>query len=187
MTNPEYKGIIESLLFVWGDPMEISTIAQVLELPKKEIQGLLAEMRQEFREQGRGLELKQFGEEYQLTTRQECRPFLERLVGEKKAQRLTSSSMETLAIIAYKQPVTRMQIEDIRGVKSSSSVDTLLEKGMIEEAGRLDQIGKPILYRTSTKFLERFGLESLDQLPSHHQILEKLNQLKQEDVDGNAD
>lgn len=161
----EYKSIIEGLLFLWGDPLPARDIAKLLLLNTTKVHNLLLEMQQEMEHQRRGVQLRKYEDSYQLTTRKEHAEIFSQLVMQKPPSKLTNSSMETLAIIAYKQPVTRVEVDETRGVKSSSSIDTLLARGLIEEAGRLERIGRPILYRTTEKFLQLFEIESLDQLP----------------------
>lgn len=164
MDNTELKGVIEGLLFLWGDPLSVGDIAKIIEQPLKETRALLTALAEDYDCSGRGLVLRRYEDSYQLSTRKAHMPYFSKLIDSKKASKLTNSSMETLAIIAYKQPITRIEIDNIRGVKSNSSVDTLLHRGLIEEAGRLDQIGKPIIYRTTTKFLQLFELNALSEL-----------------------
>lgn len=165
MNNNEMTAIIEGLLYIWGDPLETSEIARVLGTTKQMAEAACDRLKELLDESGRGLMLHKYGTAYQLTTRPEFASYYSLLAEAPKPGRLTNSSMETLSIIAYKQPITRVEVDNIRGVKSSSSVETLLARGLIEEAGRLDRVGRPILYRTTTKFLQLFELESLEDLP----------------------
>ncbi|MDY3052285.1 MAG: SMC-Scp complex subunit ScpB [Ndongobacter sp.] len=184
MDQRELKSIIEGLLYLWGEPLPLSDIARVLDITPTQAEKLLIEMGDTFEHERRGLRLHRFGDSFQLLTRTEHADFFSKLITLRKPPRLTNSSMETLAIIAYKQPITRIEVDNIRGVKSASSFDTLLARGLIEEAGRLDKIGRPILYRTSEKFLRTFDLESLSQLPAVEE-LEML--LAQEEEHSDAD
>ena len=159
------KKAIEAILFLWGEPLELSEIARALELSKKEARLLVEEMQEEFQKDERGLIIKKVGDCYQLQTVKEVEPMITKFVEKQKITNLTSGCMETLAIIAYKQPVTRVDIENLRGVSSTSTIQTLQKRGLIEEAGRLDQIGRPILYRTTNRFLQSFNLEDLKDLP----------------------
>lgn len=166
----ELKSLIEGLLYVWGDPLPVKDLAEVLEIPVKICRDLLEQMKEEMEHERRGLVLHTVGDAVQLTTRKEHAPYFEKLFGEARSKRLSNSALETLAIIAYKQPVTRIEVDAIRGVRSSSALDTLLERGLIEEAGRLEQIGRPILYRTTREFLRAFTLSSLEDLPSREEV-----------------
>ena len=127
------------MLFIWGEPLEIKEISKVLEIPLKEVKDLLEQMESEFKMQKRGLVLKRLGDCYQLQTKEEHFSYISKLIPEKKDRILSDSAMETLAIIAYKQPVTKIEVDLIRGVKSQSSVDTLLNRGYIEEKGIEDR------------------------------------------------
>lgn len=167
----EEKAKIEALLFVWGEPLSDKEIAGALKIQVSEARKLLLEMMEEYHFHPRGIELKKAGHTYQLQTKARYYDFLkETFTVTQKAKRLNSSTLETLAIIAYKQPVTRIEVEEIRGVKSLSSIETLLSRNLICECGRLDRIGKPKLYRTTDEFLRYFDLESLQQLPNMTEI-----------------
>lgn len=165
MNDRDYKQIIEELLFVYGEPLKIDDISKVLELDIKTTKSFLDEMVGEFEFQKRGLVLREFSNYYQLQTRKNHSEYIAKLFEKTRTKNLTNSTLETLAIIAYKQPITRQEIEEIRGVKCNSSIDTLLSKDFICEAGRLDKIGKPILYKTTLNFLNQFGLKNLKELP----------------------
>lgn len=164
MNNREIKSIIESILFVWSEPLHIDELMKIIELNKKETREILKEMKSEFDHHQRGIELVEMDDYFQLTTRKEHHDILSKLVSTSK-RKISNSSMEVLAIIAYYQPITRVEIDNIRGVKSYSSIDTLVSRNLIEEVGRLDAIGKPILYGTTVEFLRSFDINSLDQLP----------------------
>lgn len=164
------KSIIESLLFIWGEPLSFKEIAKVVERPNKEVKSILNEMKDDYLRNDRGLELKSYDDNYQLVTKKENFDYISKLINKKKQNRLSNSAMEVLSIIAYKQPVTRLEIEEIRGVKSSSSIDLLVRRELIEEVGRLDKMGKPILYGTTLEFLRVFSLENLDSLPNIKEI-----------------
>lgn len=164
------KSIIESLLFVWGEPLSYKEIAKVVEKENSEIKKTLEEMKEEYERNDRGLELKSYNGEYQFVTKKENFDYINKLVDKKKTKKLSNSAMEVLSIVAYKQPVTRLEIEEIRGVKSNSSIDLLVNRGLIEEVGRLDKMGKPILYGTTKEFLRVFSLDSLKSLPKLKEI-----------------
>lgn len=165
MDDREAKSIIEGLLFTFGDPLESKEIAKVLELPHKEVIRLLKEMKDEFDFNRRGMRLIMFNDSYQLGTRPEHHQWIKSFVLDRNTKSLSNAALETLSIIAYRQPVTKAEIDHIRGVKSDRSIETLVMRRLVRETGRLDKPGKPILYGTTDGFLKYFGLESLDQLP----------------------
>lgn len=169
--NREIKSIIESILFVWAEPIHYSELAKILELDKKELLSLVNEMKDEANHYRRGIVINIFDNYIQMATRKDHEPYISKLVKNSK-KILSNSAMETLAIIAYKQPVTKVEIDNIRGVKSYSSVENLLARGLIEEVGRLDKIGKPILYGTTIEFLRAFNISSLKELPSIENLSE---------------
>lgn len=160
----ETKGIIEALLFTWGDPLDLKSISTILDLDESIVENLLEEMIQEFNEEERGLRIIRVNDSYQLGTRIEHFDYIKKLNNRSKKS-LSNAAIETLSIIAYKQPVTKSDIDNIRGVKSDRVIETLCEKKLIEELGRLDRPGRPIIYGTNENFLRYFGLESLDNLP----------------------
>lgn len=166
MNSRECKQIIEELLFVYADPLKVDDIANILEISVKETKILLDELILEFEFQKRGLVIKKMDNFYKLQTRKNHHEKIEKLFEKTKVKNLSNSTLETLAIIAYKQPITRQEIEEIRGVKCNSPIDTLLQKDLIKEAGRLDKIGKPIIYKTTLNFLNKFNLTTLKDLPN---------------------
>ncbi len=159
------KGKIEAILFVAGDGISVTELGRALQTEEKELEAVLNEMKDEYDYEQRGFLLKRYGKKVQLATRPMYSEFVVRLLQPVQQQSLSQAAMETLAVVAYKQPVTRSEVEQIRGVKCDYSLQGLLNKGMIEEAGRKDTIGRPILYRTTENFLGHFGLRSLDELP----------------------
>lgn len=161
----EVKSIIEGLLFTWGEPLEIKEIAKVLDIKKDKLEDILKEMIDDFDYNRRGLRIIKIEDKYQLSTRPEHYEYIKKLSYSGVNRNLSNAAMETLSIIAYKQPITKVEIDHIRGVRSDRAINTLLERQMIEEVGRLDRPGKPIIYGTTDVFLRSFGLESLDELP----------------------
>ena len=159
------KEIIKALLFAWGDPLDIKTISDICEVDIDEIERAIEELRSEMDSSNDGLKIIRMNSSYQLISRDIYFDYVKKLLSEKPKNNLSNASIETLSIIAYKQPVTKMQIEKIRSVKSDGPVNTLLDRGLIEEVGRLDTPGKPILYGTSDIFLRSFGIEDLSELP----------------------
>jgi segregation and condensation protein B len=160
------KAIVEGLLFVAGDEgIEAKQLASILDLEIHEVVALMDEMKQDYKDQQRGLQIVEIAQAYQFTTRPEFAEYFEKLAYTPSHATLSQAALETLAIIAYKQPITRLELEEIRGVKCESSIARLTSKNLIKEVGRADTVGRPILYGTTKEFLEYFGLRSLDELP----------------------
>lgn len=164
MLFEKLTGALEAVLFAAGEPLSVAEIAAVMQLEKPQVWELLTNLSHIYEDEGRGLMLREVGGGYQLVTKPEHYRMLSSL-GKKKEVKLTNAAMETLAIIAFKQPVTRAEMEAIRGVKVDGVVNTLLELELIAEAGRKKALGNPILYATTDKFLTVFGLNSLEELP----------------------
>lgn len=163
----EYKGIIEGLIFASGDEgITKKQISKILDLPEKTIEHLIEELKFDYEHVNRGITLMQQNEVYHLTTKPEHNEYYKKWLQQPRTTRMSQASLETLAIIAYKQPITRVEIEEIRGVNSDYAVQNLLTRSLIEIVGRKDSIGRPILYGTTKEFLTYFGLSSLDDLPS---------------------
>jgi segregation and condensation protein B len=158
------RSLIESLLFVADEPVRVEHLATVLQVNSEQIENALRELDQEYTQ--RGLRLQRKGQRVQMVTAPESADAVRAFLGLEFSGKLSPAALETLAIIAYRQPVTRAQIEAIRGVNSDSVLRTLTNHGLIEEQGRLEQAGRPIIYGTSFSFLQQFGLSSLDQLPT---------------------
>lgn len=157
--------IIEAILFVAGEPVAVEDIAHALNMTQSELAPFIDRLRDEYDLDARGLRLNRFGRCIQLSIRAEYAPYVERLLQPVQKQSLSQAAMETLSIIAYRQPVTKSEIEAVRGVKCDYSVQSLCAKGLIAEVGRRETLGRPILYGTTEEFLRHFGIESLDQLP----------------------
>lgn len=156
---------IEALIFAASEPLGSKTIAEIAGIAEHTVKQIIADLMEEYRREGRGIQIIQIANGYQFCTHCECAPFLEKLQKTPRSVGLTQAAVETLAIIAYKQPITKGEIEALRGVSVESPLNTLLDKHLVEEAGRKDVPGRPILYRTSQKFLKHFGLNDLTQLP----------------------
>ena len=155
--------LVESLLFVADEPVEVATLAQVLEIDMSAVEAALSVLSSDGIQ--RGMRLQRKGDKVQLVTRPEAAAYVEKFLGLEKSGRLSQAALETLAIIAYRQPCTRAQVEIVRGVNCDGVLSTLLTKGLIEEIGRLDTVGHPFQYGTTFAFLQHFGLKSLDDLP----------------------
>lgn len=161
------KNIIESLLFVSGRPLLIEEITNVLEgIDPQNIRELLGELEKEYAEAGRGVQISEVAGGFQMITNPDFAVYLKKYYKHKNSERLSSPALETLAIIAYKQPVTRLDIESIRGVNTDGVIKNLLEKGLIRIVGKKEVIGRPFVYGTSKQFLEYFGLNSIAELPN---------------------
>lgn len=180
MTNKrELKSIIESILFVWAEPIHIDEIMKIIDIDKKTTRELIKELQDESEHYRRGIIINQYDDYFQMSTRSDHDTYLSKLVKSSK-RRISNSAMEVLAIIAYKQPITRVEIDNIRGVKSYSSIETLRSKNLIEEVGKLDTVGKPVLFGTTIEFLRAFNLNSLDDLPEIDD-LDRLEKLLEDD------
>lgn len=160
------KPIIEAMLFVSGEPLSLRDIAINLEETPKYIEEVLAELMLDYEVENRGIKLISINGNYQLVTKAEHSEYIQKLLKKNKRQSLSQASLESLAIVAYKQPITRVDIDEIRGVKSDSAIQRLIEKELIREVGRLEVPGRPILYGTTENFLRQFGLQDLKELPS---------------------
>ncbi len=159
--------IIEAILFASGEPVSVKSLAEICELPETEIQDLCHLLADSYQESEKsGLELRQLEDHYCLTTKPELKEFLARLYRPRHLPSLSNAAYETLAAIAYNQPVTKSQIESIRGVNSDSLVNRLIERGYVEETGTLDLPGKPAVFSTTDKFLLEFGLSGKADLPT---------------------
>lgn len=165
MENQNYKAIIESILFTMGESVALSKIAAAIELDKDETKRLLGELIDDYARAERGLMIIELDGSYQMCTRPEMYEYLIRIAKQPKHRALTDVLLETLSIIAYKQPITRVEIEKIRGVSCDHAVNKLLEYNLIQELGRLDAPGKPLLFGTTEEFLRSFGVHSIDELP----------------------
>jgi segregation and condensation protein B len=159
------KGRIEAILFVAGEAVSVKELARALQISEQKLSKQLNEISDEYDYQQRGFLLKRFGDKVQLATRPLYSEDVVRLLQPVQQQSLSQAAMETLAVVAYKQPVTRAEVEQIRGVKCDYSLQSLMLKGMIDEIGRKDTIGRPILFGTTDKFLSHFGIRSLEELP----------------------
>lgn len=161
----EMSHVIEAILFVAGEPVDVLDLQRALECTEDEVRQALDSLESDYSYHLRGICLKRFGQHVQLSTRPDYAPYVEKLLQPVQKQSLSQSAMETLSIIAYKQPVTKLEIEQIRGVKCDYSIQSLTNKNLIEEVGRKETIGRPILYGTTDQFLSHFGLRSLEDLP----------------------
>ena len=160
------KGILEALLFVTAEPIPVTRFMALLgAVTKQEVDRALASLREDYEQEGRGLQLAEVAGGYRIVTKAEFAPWLKRLEKVKAPSKLSRSALESLAIIAYKQPIVRGEVEQIRGVETSGVIRTLLERKLVRIVGRKEEPGRPIMYGTTKLFLEHFGLRDLSQLP----------------------
>lgn len=160
------KSVIESLLYAWGEPLNISEISRILNIKQFVITETIDDMMKSYcMDSDRGLIIQKFGNSYQLTTKKENYDFIQMLLQTSVNKSLSTAAMEILSIIAYKQPVTKVEIELIRGVKSTNVIKGLIDKKLIKEVGKMDKPGRPSLYATTDEFLRHFGLNSINELP----------------------
>ena len=165
IATAELKAILEALIFASPEPLTPKAIYKLLASePKEDIQAALAELKREYDRPG-GLQLVEVAGGYQIVTRPDLHEWVRRLFNERSTQRLTVQALETLAVIAYRQPVTALEITEIRGVNTSGVISTLLERHLVKIVGRKQVVGRPFLYATTKEFLIRFGLKDLDDLP----------------------
>lgn len=159
------KSIIESILFSVGRPVEINELVMSLELPREDIINIIENMKNEFNEQDRGIEIIKVNDAYQFTTKRDNYDYIYSIVDKRSKPNLSQAALETLAIIAYNPLITRAEIEAIRGVNSDGTIYRLLEHNIIEDAGKSNAPGRPTTYRTTNEFLKLFGFSSLEELP----------------------
>lgn len=159
------KSAFESMLFTWGEPLEAKAVADVFNITRQEAIEYFTELQQEYEQEGRGIVIRRINQSFQFVTREENADYVKKLCTPVKTKRLSQSALEVLAIIAYKQPVTKGEIEAIRGIRCDRVVDGLLKKELICEKGRSDSVGRPILYGTTDIFLQNFGFSSIKDLP----------------------
>ena len=159
------KSAFESMMFTWGEPLDAKTAADVFNITKQEAIDYFTELQQEYEQEGRGIVIRRINQSFQFVTREENADYIRRLCTPVKIRRLSQSALEVLAIIAYKQPVTKGEIEAIRGIRCDRVVDGLMKKDLICEKGRADSVGRPILYGTTDTFLQNFGFSSIKDLP----------------------
>lgn len=179
--NKTIKSILESMMFVWGEPLDYKMAADILDLDKKLIYDCFLELKHEYGALEKGILIQETNKKFQFCTNVEHYSYLEKLCTPVKERKLSQAALEVLAIIAYKQPITKAEIDVIRGVKSVRALEGLILRGFIEEKGREDKIGKPILYGTTDFFLNKFGFKNLNDLPKIEEIEEVI--MKEEEAE----
>lgn len=159
------KSALESMMFVWGEPLKVKDAAEVLDADKKEVKELFLELQREYAMMGRGIRIREVDGAFQFVTHAENELFIEKLCTPVKVKKLSQAALEVLAIIAYRQPVTKGEIDSIRGIKSERVIDGLMSKDLVNVAGRSEGVGRPLLYKTTDEFLKKFGFTSIKDLP----------------------
>lgn len=177
------KAVLEGLLFVVGeDGLTIEQIEDVLNIDEESAKNLIRELKHDYEDECRGLRIDFLGNRFKITTKFEHKEYYQKLIENPETNFLSQAALETLAIIAYNEPITRIQVDTLRGVGSTSIIRKLVAKGFIKEAGRSDVPGRPILYETTHEFLDYFGLASIEDLPDIDKILESV---KEDESDAN--
>ncbi|MCP3025808.1 SMC-Scp complex subunit ScpB [Halobacillus sp. A5] len=176
MNRIKQKALIEGLLFASGEEgISINKLTQIIDCTSSEFTSLLEELFKEYDREDRGIKIMESNGILHLTTKPEHASYYQQLLETKGTTRLSQASLEVLAIIAYRQPITRVEIDELRGVKSDRAVQTLVNRGLIEEKGRKEAVGRPVLFGTSTAFLTYFGLSSIEELPPIEEFQEEGN------------
>lgn len=166
MENINMLSVLEGLLFLVGDDgLTIEQIINILEINKEEAFNLIDSLKKSYDENNRGIRIHFLGNTFKLTTKSEYHMYYEKLLTNEENNTLSNSALETLAIIAYNEPITRIQVDEIRGVQTGQLIRKLVAKGLVKEAGRSDLPGRPILYKTTSEFLDYFGLSTINDLP----------------------
>ncbi len=169
------EAVLEGLLFVVGDEgLTISQIKDILELNDDEAKELIISLKEKYEQPDRGIRIDFLGNTFKLTTKKEHREYYQKLIENEETNNLSQSALETLAIIAYNEPITRLMVDEIRGVSSREMIRKLVAKGLVKETGRSDLPGRPILYQTTSEFLDYFGLSSKEDLPKFDMMVEEL-------------
>ncbi|GHV19345.1 segregation and condensation protein B [Clostridia bacterium] len=165
MEIEEIESLLEGILFASGEPVTVRRLVEVLEQDEKVVTEAARRLQDRYKFERRGIRVVRLEGSFQMVSAPECALYVRKILEERKPPPMARATLETLAIVAYKQPVTRVEVELIRGVDSSNTVNTLAEKGLIEECGRREVPGRPMLFRTTPLFLRTFGLSSLSELP----------------------
>jgi segregation and condensation protein B len=160
------RAVIEALIFASSEPIRLREISEIIGINEHTVRQLLSDIMDDYVRNKKGIQIIEVAQGYQFVTHPECAEYVEKLHQTPRNVGLSPAAVETLAIIVYRQPITRAEIEELRGVRVDSAIATLLERGLIRESGRKDAPGKPILYVTTQKFLQYFGLKDLRELPS---------------------
>ena len=178
------KAVIEGLLFVVGDDgLDLDEISKILEISKEETKELIKELQNDYQSSDRGIRIDFLGDKLKLTTKKEHNIYYQKLLTTEDNNNLSQAALETLAIIAYNQPITRVKVDELRGISNNHIIRKLVAKGLIKEGGRSNMPGRPILYETTSEFLDYFGLSSIDELPDMREFLEEEEKETEDEVD----
>ncbi len=178
------KAVLEGLLFVVGDDgLDLDEISRVLEISKDDVKELIKELQNDYQSSDRGIRIDFLGDKLKLTTKKEHNMYYQKLLTTEDNNTLSQAALETLAIIAYNQPITRVKVDELRGISNNHIIRKLVAKGLIKEGGRSNMPGRPILYETTSEFLDYFGLSSIDELPDMREFLEEEEKETEDDVD----
>jgi len=161
----KHQSVIESMLFVWGDPLSISKISQVLNIKLSYAEMIMQDLMYQYQENNRGIQIIETNKHYQFSTLKDNYPYIQEMCATSKSKGLSNAAFEVLAIIAYKQPITKIDIEQIRGVNSDAAMQSLIERDLITIKGKLERIGRPLIYGTTDEFLKQFGFKNIESLP----------------------
>ena len=175
MNKKNIKSAFESMMFIWGEPLSAKEAGNVLGIDSDEALEIMRELAEEYEQEGRGIVIREVNGSFQYVTRESNADYIERLCTPVKIRRLSQSALEVLAIVAYRQPVTKGEIEAIRGIKCDRVMEGLLAKGLVEAVGRSQAIGRPVLYGTTDTFLKNFGFTSLKDRPEIEDIETAIN------------
>lgn len=184
MDIKEIQAILEGILFAAGDAVELERLADIVDVDKKSLREILGKMIEDYNYSRRGIHIIRMDDSYQMCTRGEYFEYISRLAEPPRKQNLSNAALEVLSIVAYKQPVTRSSIEHIRGVNCDYIVNRLIERNFIEEKGRLDAPGRPILFGTTQHFLRSFGISALQELPEFDSLGQTIEEGEQIEMDG---
>jgi segregation and condensation protein B len=184
MDRERQEAVIEAVLFTMGESVELAKLAELIEEDKETTRQVIAGMQEKLQQENRGVDIVELEGAYQMCTKKEMYEYLIKIAKSPRKYVLTDSVLETLSIIAYKQPITRSEIEKVRGVNCDHAINRLIEFDLVTELGRLDAPGRPLLFGTTEEFLRRFGLTSLDALPEINPVqVEEFKQQAQQEVD----
>lgn len=177
MDSDDLAGMLEGILFGAGDAVSMNSLTKVLQVPTADIRFALEILKQDYRSKARGIRLVEVKDTYQLSTKPELHDHIRQIMGQEQKNGLSRAAMETLAIVAYRQPITRQVIDDIRGVASSKALQRLLDQQLICECGRLEAPGRPFLYKTTNEFLKAMGFKDLKEMPDYESFSEGQQQV----------
>lgn len=177
-SKKKIKSAFESMMFIWGEPLNVKEAADIFDIDKDDAYALLKELQNEYAQEGRGIRIREVNKSFQFVTLHENEEYIEKLCTPVKVKKLSQAALEVLAIIAYKQPITKSEIDAIRGIKCDRVIDGLLNKELIEVRGRSEKIGRPLIYGTTDEFLKKFGFENIKELPEIEDLEDTINENK---------